>query len=213
MTTGPASLLQRYFAWLMDHVSDRYNRALGHHKRALLSDLEGTVVEIGPGTGPNLPFFPPNVHWIGLEPNLGMHARLRAVAERLGLDVELRRGSAHCIDLDTASVDAIVSTLVLCSVPDLDTTLHEIHRVLRPGGRLLFLEHVAAEHGSWLRRIQTLVRPVWRTLNDGCRPDRETARAIARAGFVNLRYEHLDGPLPIPVIKPHILGTAEKPAP
>jgi SAM-dependent methyltransferase len=206
-----ASILQRYFAWLMARVSGRYNRELGPLKRSLFADLQGTVLEIGPGTGPNLSFLPAGVRWIGLEPNPGMHARLRDEAARLGLEIELRSGDAHAIDLPDACVDAVVSTLVLCSVEDLDATLVEIRRVLRPGGRLVFLEHVAADPGTWLRRTQAFVRPAWRALNDNCHPDRETADAIARAGFVDVSCEDLDGPLPIPIIKPHIVGFARKP--
>ena len=206
-----ASLLQRYFAWLMAQVSGRYNTEFGPLKQALLGELEGTVLEIGPGTGPNLAFFPPGVQWIGLEPNPGMHERLHHEAARLGLEIELRPDPADAMQVADASVDAVVSTLVLCSVPDVGGTLREVHRVLRPGGRFVFLEHVAAERGTWLRRAQRIARPAWRALNDNCHPDRETARAIERAGFVDLRIETLDGPLPIPLIKPHIAGTARKP--
>jgi SAM-dependent methyltransferase len=206
-----ASILQRYFAWLMARVSGRYNRELGPLKRSLFAELEGTVLEIGPGTGPNLSYFPPGVRWIGLEPNPGMHARLRREAERLGLRVELRDDDADAIALADESVDAVVSTLVLCSVADVDATLAELLRVLRPGGRLVFLEHVAAAPGTWLRGAQSLVCPAWRALNDNCHPDRETRQAIARAGFVDIRCESLDGPLPIPIIKPHIVGSARKP--
>lgn len=206
------SLLQRYFAWLMAQVSGRYNRELGPLKHSLFAELAGTVLEIGPGTGPNLEFLPPGVAWIGLEPNPGMHARLRTEAARLGVEIELRSDAAHAMELADASIDAVVSTLVLCSVSHLEATLKEVHRVLRPDGRFVFLEHVAAEPGTWLRRVQTLVCPAWRAFNDNCHPDRDTGQAIEQAGFVDVRYESIDGPLPIPIIKPHIVGTARKPA-
>jgi SAM-dependent methyltransferase len=211
VSAARASILQRYFAWLMAQVSGRYNRELGPLKRSLFADLEGTVLEIGPGTGPNLSFFPTGVRWIGLEPNPGMHPRLRDEADRLGLEIELRSDDVQDIELPDASVDAVVSTLVLCSVGDLDATLAEIARVLRPGGCFVFLEHVAAEPGTWLRRTQGFVCPAWRALNDNCHPDRDTEQAIVRAGFVDLRCESLQGPLPIPIIKPHIVGSARKP--
>jgi ubiquinone/menaquinone biosynthesis C-methylase UbiE len=206
-----ADLRQRYFAWLMSVLARRYNTALGPRKRALFGDLKGTVVEIGPGTGANLEFLPPGVQWVGIEPNVAMHAYLERVAARHGVDVELERGFAHRIARPDGSVDAIVSTLVLCSVRDLDQALAEIFRVLRPGGRFLFLEHVAAERGTWLRRTQDLVRPVWAAINDNCQPNRETEQAIANAGFVDLRVDRIDGPLPIPVIRPHIVGSARRP--
>src|SRR5690606_12864960 len=127
--------LERWFAWLMARVSDRYNARFGAAKAELFADLRGTVLEIGPGTGPNLVYIPAGVHWIGVEPNRAMHAYLRAEAERMGREIELRAGRAERLDVDDASVDAVISTLVLCSVPDLDDTLEEVYRVLRPGGR------------------------------------------------------------------------------
>jgi len=84
----------------------------------------------------------------------------------------------------------------------------DIARVLKPGGRFCFLEHVAAPQRSWLRRLQRGVRPVWSSLLDGCRPDAETAEQIARAGFSQLKLEEFQGPLP--VVSPHICGFAEK---
>lgn len=206
-----ASLRQRYFAWLMSHVARRYDAAFGATKAALFAELRGTVVEIGPGTGPNLHLYPEGIRWIGIEPNPGMHRRLTARADELGIPIELRRGFATELELESNSVDAVVSTLVLCSVDDLGATLTEIHRVLRPGGVLIVLEHVAADPGTLLRRIQGGVSGLWQAFNDGCRPDRDTATAIERAGFVDLALERTTGPLPIPIIAPHIVGTAKKP--
>lgn len=202
---------QRFFAWLMAGMAVRYDQALGDRKRALLGSTEGTVLEIGPGTGTTLSYLPPQVRWIGLEPNEAMHGPLRRQAQRLGRTIELRRGFAHDTGLPDRSVDAVFSSLVLCSVREVERTLAELYRVLRPGGQLIVLEHVAAPRGTWLRRVQALARPSWVRLFDNCHPDRETAAAIEAAGFVNLRLESIRGPLPIPVIRPHIIGTAARP--
>ncbi len=91
-----------------------------------------------------------------------MHDYLCKEAQKQGLSIDLRRGTAEQLEVADNSVDAVVSTLVLCSVPNLSGTLQEILRVLKPGGRFLFIEHVAAPRGTWLRRAQQGVRPVWK---------------------------------------------------
>lgn len=200
---------QRLFARMLARSSQAHSALVDDQKRRLLGDLRGTVLEIGPGTGANLPYYAPGVHWIGVEPNPYMHPYLRREAARLGLGVDLRTGAGEQIDLPADSVDAVVSTLVLCSVSDVARTLQEIRRVLRPGGAFVFIEHVAAPPGTWARRVQRIVRPVWRLAADGCHPDRETGAAVERAGFAPVEYQRFD--LPLPVVGPHIAGRAVKP--
>ena len=205
------SLYQRLFARALalgDHAQDA---VYGARKRALFADLEGTVLEIGPGTGVNLPYLPGGLRWIGVEPNPHLHRTIREkAAARPDLDVELRTGSAAALDLPDGSVDAVVSTLVLCSVSDVSAALAEIRRVLKPGGRFLFIEHVAAPSGSGLRAVQRVVKPLWRPLADGCSPDRETGRAIEAAGFADVHIEHFRAEIPFSPITPHILGSATR---
>jgi ubiquinone/menaquinone biosynthesis C-methylase UbiE len=201
----------------MAHGDGTQARLYGDRKQALFADLRGTVVELGPGTGVNLPYLPEHVRWIGVEPNPHMHGYIEEKAHELGRDVELYAATLQDLDLETASIDAVISTLVLCSVPDLRATLEEVYRVLVPGGRFVFLEHVAAPGGSLLRGIQWSIKPVWRALGDGCRPDRETGAALQRAGFDEVSYERFPiAPpmLPFSIVKPHIAGVATKaPAP
>lgn len=202
------SPLKPLFAWMLAHGMGRYEQAMGERKRALLAPLRGRVVEIGPGAGVNLHSFAPEVEWIGIEPNPWLHPYLQQEAARLGRTIDLRAGTAEALDLPDASVDAVVSTLVLCSVADPARVLQEALRVLKPGGRFVFLEHVAAPRGSGLRRLQRLLRPGWRVIADGCRPDRETWTVIEQAGFRGVAIERFRGP--VPVIRPHIAGVAEK---
>jgi len=202
------SPLKPLFAWMLAHGMGRYEQAMGERKRALLAPLRGRVVEIGPGAGVNLHSFAPEVEWIGIEPNPWLHPYLQQEAARLGRTIDLRAGTAEALDLPDASVDAVVSTLVLCSVTDPARVLREALRVLKPGGCFVFLEHVAAPRGSGLRRLQRLLRPGWRVIADGCRPDRETGTAIEQAGFRRVAIERFRGP--VPVIRPHIAGVAEK---
>jgi len=201
---------KRLFAWGLANFNVEYEKAIAPRKQALFADLQGDVLEIGPGTGVNLPYYPPGIHWIGIEPNPFMHDYLRKEAEKRGLSIDLRRGTAEQLEVADNSVDGVVSTLVLCSVPNLDNTLQEILRVLKLGGRFLFIEHVAAPDGTWLRRVQQGVRPVWKVLADGCHPDRETGTTLEKAGFERVQYERFSGPIPVPIVKPHIIGMAFK---
>ncbi len=165
-------------------------------------------MEIGPGAGANLGYYAPGIRWIGMEPNPFLHRYLRSKAEKHDLEVEVRRGVAERLEAEDSSVDAVVSTLVLCSVRDVAGTLKEIRRVLKPGGRFVFIEHVAAPLGTWLRRVQQWARPVMRAIADGCHPDRETWVAIENASFSEVNLEHFQAPALI--VSPHIAGVATK---
>ncbi|MDZ7962354.1 MAG: class I SAM-dependent methyltransferase [Aulosira sp. DedQUE10] len=199
---------KRLFAWMMAKGSAEYEKVVSERKRSLFANLHGNVLEIGPGTGPNLSYYPQDIHWIGIEPNPFMHSYLRKTAEKLGLNIDIRIGTAEKIDAEDNSIDTVVSTLVLCSVPNLATTLREVLRVLKPSGRFLFIEHVAAPRSTFLRRVQSTIRPIWQVLGDGCNPARETWVALEKAGFSSLNCEQFEAPFPI--VSPHIIGIATK---
>jgi len=190
----------------LGHKADRY---LATHKSKLFADLSGTVVEIGPGAGANLRHFvDKKIRWIGVEPNRYMYRPLREEARRLGLRIEVLLGAAEELPIKAASIDYAISTLVLCSVVDQRRALSEILRVLQPGGKIIFIEHVAAQPGTWLRRLQAAVKPLWRRMGDGCHPDRDTRAVIERSGLTVVGVEEFAAPLP--VVRPHIAGYAIK---
>jgi len=205
-------LRQRLFALFYDRVQASYDVRIAPRKKALFADLSGTVVEIGPGTGANLPYLPRDVRWIGIEPNPHMRGRLHQRAAATGIVAEFRLASAQGLELDDASVDVVISTLVLCSVPDPAAVLAEVRRVLRPGGRFVFIEHVAAPRGTLLWRLQRLVRPLWSFMADGCRPDRELGAAIRAAGFGSIELEEFRvvRHSPLDLVGPHVAGVARK---
>ena len=203
-----AGLGKRIHAWVFSHFSPHYERMVADRKRVLFAGLGGSVLEIGPGTGPNLAYYPSGIRWLGVEPNPFMYPYLRTAAAHAGVQIDLRPGAAERLPAEDASMDAVVSTLVLCSVADPQAVLREILRVLKPGGRFLFLEHVAAPPGTRLRRVQKAIRPVWKFLTDGCHPDRETGPAIEQAGFEHVRYESFR--LPIGPVGTQIGGYAIK---
>jgi SAM-dependent methyltransferase len=206
---GAGPIRQRLFASAMARFGGKAEQYLETYKTRLLGDLSGTVLEIGAGAGANLPYFLTKpVKWIGVEPNRFMLPYLVREAHRLGIPIDVCEGAAEGLPLAGASVDAVVSTLVLCSVVDLPRVLAEILRVLKPGGRFVFIEHVAAPEGTWLRRVQRWIRPLWQRMGDGCHPDRQIARALENAGFAKVAIERFDAPLP--VVRPHIAGVAVK---
>jgi ubiquinone/menaquinone biosynthesis C-methylase UbiE len=143
-----------------------------------------------------------------MEPNPHMHDYLRKRAAALGIEIDVRRGIAEQTEIAPQSIDTVVSTMVLCSVGDLRGVLAEIHRVLKPGGRFIFLEHVAAPSGTWQRRIQQWVRPVWRVFGAGCQPDRDIPAALRAAGFERIDLDSFR--IGAPVISPHVAGVAFK---
>ena len=174
---GPLNAL---FFTALDGYADHLLR---RHKQALFRDLPPTVVELGPGVGANLRYLPPGTRLIAVEPNPAMHDRLRARAARAGIDLELHPTVAEHLDLPDASADAVISSLVLCTVTDPAGVASEVHRILRPRGRYAFLEHVAAAEGTALRRLQRAVRRPWNWAFEGCSCERDLRSVIEAAGF------------------------------
>lgn len=172
---------------LFARVYDRRSRALEdkgvrEHREALLSGLSGRVLEIGAGNGLNLPHYPPGVRVVAVEPDPYLLARASRLVHRCVATVTLVEGDACCLPLGDESVDAVVCSLVLCSVPSVPAALCELRRVLRHGGVVRFYEHVVA--ASPRRRCaQRWLNPVWRRLVGGCNLTRDTAHAISAAGF------------------------------
>jgi ubiquinone/menaquinone biosynthesis C-methylase UbiE len=203
--------------WLMAKMYARVQRTHETHlearKRDLLSELAGTVLEIGPGTGVNFQYLPDSVEqWIGIEPNPHMHAQLRDAGRACRIEADFRKVSAEGMDVGDASVDAVLSTLVLCSVPDPAAVLRDICRILKPGGRFVFLEHVGAPKGTRLRRQQWIVKPLWRYCADGCRPDRDLRTLVENGGFSHVEVEEFRVPKEVApsIVSPHIAGVATK---
>lgn len=200
---------RRYLlALALKHSDSVLQSVYGDRKQKLLANLNGRVLEIGPGAGGNFRYYGRRVRVIGVEPNPFLHPYLKQEAKYRGLSLELHGGGAEKMNLADQSVDAAVSTLVLCSVSSPEEVLSEIKRVLKPGGRLVFLEHVAAPGASRLRWWQEKLHRLWGAVFDGCHPDRETWVPLEHAGFRSL---HIDGfSLRIPVVATHIEGVAVK---
>ena len=161
-------------------------RNLGPHKRRVYADLPSTVVELGSGVGANLRYLRPGSTLVAIEPNLPMHRRLRAAAERRGVRLDLRDSLAESTGLPAQSVDSVISSLVLCTVGDPAEVLAEIRRILRPGGTFRFVEHVAAEAGTPTRTLQRALRRPWAWTFEGCSCERDLAGLVRAAGFARV---------------------------
>ena len=202
-------LYKRFFAWSLSKLQRCYGDEIDQRKKELLGALHGTVVEIGPGAGANLGFYPDHVSLVLVEPNPYMRPYFEEMARQHDVTFEICGGTAEDLNLSDASADFVVSTLVLCSVDDPEAALQEVLRVLKPGGRFIFVEHVAAPHGTTTRKWQGRLRGFWRRICDGCTLDRETWIVIEEAGFATCEIEHFEAE-DAPLVKPHIAGIGMK---
>lgn len=200
----------RFQAWFLDVNEKTMHRMYGAHKQRLLLDTGGTVVEVGPGVGANMRYYPRGQALTAVEPNHLMHGRLthRAAAHGVALDIRQLRGER--MDLPDDSADLVIATLLLCSVDDPAKVVAEIRRILKPGGRYVFIEHVAAEATGVLRLSQRVLRSPHKWVFEGCRTDRRTWETLGDAGFSRLDCRREQIMSPMFWIAPHILGEAVK---
>ncbi|MBI2407594.1 MAG: class I SAM-dependent methyltransferase [Gemmatimonadetes bacterium] len=205
-------------SWPMALIYDHWmhpaeSAGLREWRAELVRDLAGVVLEIGAGTGAMLPHYPLAIRRLVLaEPDRHMRRRLAAKCTRLVLPpIELCEASAERLPFPDASCDAVVSTLVLCSVRSPPAALAEVVRVLRPGGRFLFLEHVVADARSTRFLWQRGLEPIWRQCAGNCHLTRDTEREIARAGLAVEAIERQSLRKVMPFLRPSIRGLARKP--
>ena len=172
----------RIFAATYDRLTAPIERrALGPRRRRLLGELRGHVLDIGAGTGANLPYLTSAARVVAVEPDSAMRARLVRKLSYAPVPVEVNDGSAEALPFADNSFDAAVFTLVLCSVAHPDVALAEARRVLTPSGRLVVLEHVRGDGA--LGRRQDRWTPLWSRLAAGCQLNRDTRADIEAAGF------------------------------
>jgi ubiquinone/menaquinone biosynthesis C-methylase UbiE len=162
---------------------------LAAYRRRLLPAAEGRVLEVGIGSGLNLPHYARTAtRIIGLDPSAKLLSMAERTAKGVSLPIEFLKGSAEAIPLEDKSVDTVVTTWTLCTIPDVVRALSEMRRVLKPGGRLLFVEHGRAPDAK-VRRWQDRLTPLWKRLAGGCHLNRPIRQLIEESGF---RIERLD---------------------
>jgi ubiquinone/menaquinone biosynthesis C-methylase UbiE len=186
---------------------------LGEWRHGLLRQVSGEVLEVGAGTGASIKFYSDNVTRLVLtEPDKHMRRLLKEkVNNHNPANVAVSSGAAEQIEAADESFDYVVASLVCCSVKDLSVCLGEIRRVLRPGGSLVFLEHVAAADGSRIRRWQNRFSPIWKTFMGNCHLNRETEQAIVAEGFEIIQIERESMRKAPSIVRPTIRGIAQKP--
>lgn len=184
---------------------------VSRHREQLLAGLTGSVLEVGAGNGLNFSHYPKTVTSVlAVEPEPRLRALAEASARQASVPITLVDGTAERLPAGDATFDAAVASLVLCSVPDLTVALGELRRVLRPGGELRFMEHVAAQSAAHLRLQRMADATFWPACFGGCHTGRDTVAAITAAGFTVTeltRYKFPESRLPWPTV-PHARGVA-----
>ena len=202
----------RGFAAMYDRMTRAAEEAgLREMRRNLLREASGRTIDLGAGTGANLDLYPEQVEELVLaEPSPHMAKRLREKLEASGRKGEVVEAPAEKLPFPDASFDTAVFTLVLCTVPDPKAALAEAARVLRPGGQLLFLEHVRSKDPRVARWQDRLMRP-WRFIGAGCHCNRDTLGSIQLSPLALESHERGRLPKAPPLVRPLVIGSAERP--
>jgi len=202
------SLRRRFFALTYDRQVAKVERAgLGELRQKLLADASGRVLEVGSGTGTNLPYYGPGVESLTVtEPEPAMLRRLEQRVREQAPKAKVVRAPAEQLPFEDNAFDVAVSTLVLCGVDDQARALGELRRVLRPGGRLIFIEHVRSDEpglARWQDRLNGLNKFV-----ACCDCNRRTLDSIKAEGFEVTKVDHTELKKVPPFVRPLVVGTA-----
>lgn len=201
-----SALYQRLFAQLYDPITWAVERWMFEpHRRYLVQDLDGRILDLGCGTGAMFPYYNEvlSLEVRAVDPDPFMLRKASRRASALNLTVDLTEADGQSLPYQDASFDAVISSLVLCTVPDVDATLDELARVLRPGGELRVFEHVKAE--GWRGAVQQGLEPLWHEVARGCHLRRDTERRLSHhSNFEVEELTHL--PIGITPVRPFIRG-------
>lgn len=194
----------RAFAAFWEWATKRESKAERELRRVAGAKVSGRVLELGVGVGANWPYLPPELAYVGIEPDPYMLRRARKRAAATGRQLTVEQARAEELPFEDESFDTVLVTLTLCTVEDPQRALSEAQRVLKPGGSLIFAEHVRPE-GRLAARVFDAITPLWRRVGAGCHPNRRTEQAILAAGLQIEAIERLrvNG-------LPMITGTARK---
>jgi SAM-dependent methyltransferase len=195
------------FATWYDLLNSGVEGRVVPYRKLTAGNAWGDVLEIGGGTGANLPFYPESANITFIEPDAYMVRKLRRNIVRHKRSAAIVQQGGESLPFADASFDTVVTTLVLCMVSDADAVVREARRVLRPGGAFLFYEHVISPRprGRWW---QHRLNPAWKCLTTGCNLNRDLTASIRNAGFTSVELEAFDLSVRLPVTIPNIVGIA-----
>ena len=195
------------FATWYDLLNSGVEGRVVPYRKLTAGNAWGDVLEIGGGTGANLPYYPESANITFIEPDAYMVRKLRRNIVRHKRSATIVQQVGESLPFADASFDTVVTTLVLCMVSDADAVVREARRVLRPGGAFLFYEHVVSprRRGRWW---QHRLNPAWKCLTTGCNLDRDLTASIQNAGFTSVELEAFDLSVRLPVTIPNIVGIA-----
>ncbi len=198
---------KRLFAAWYDLLNSGVESRVTPYRRLTAGLSLGRTLEIGAGTGANIPFYPPGIQLIAVEPNPHMIRRFTAASQKSDSRAVVVSGVGERLPFAADSFDSVVTTLTLCMVKDLDSVVAEIRRVLRPGGQFLFYEHVVSRDRR-VGRLQSLANPLWKFATTGCNLDRDIVAAIRQAGFHDIELRRFSLSVGLPITIPNIVGVA-----
>jgi len=210
--TGKPAFENRRFAQYYLRVSQKADRRGGlEHRRRMLAGLSGTVCEVGAGQGLNFAHYPAIVtRVVAVEPEPTLREHAIDAARRSTIPIDVLDGAADALPVPDGSCDAVVASLVLCSIPNQRSGLDEARRVLKPGGELRFYEHVRSAHTA-VALLEDAITPLWSRMAGGCHPNRDTVAVIRAAGFDVIEADRF-GFSPQRLVPPtaHVLGRATR---
>lgn len=203
------NLYKKLYARFFERRMRGYEVLVGKYKKRLITRLNGVVVEMGSGTGPNLVYLKKDVTYIGIEPSVFMHEEFIENAKKLDFqNYKLITADAEHTTLPDNSTDFVIGTLFLCSVDDSVSIIKEIIRILKPGGKYIFVEHVIAPKNTWFYFLQKSLKTIHKIRADGCNLDRDTGNIIKKQNFSKVEFENFS--IPFGLVSPHIAGYAIK---
>ena len=200
-------LSKRLFAAWYDILNSGVESRVIPYRRLTAGLSLGRTLEIGGGTGANIPFYPPGVQLIAIEPNPHMIRRFTAASKQNRSRAVVVSGVGEKLPFADNSFDTVVTTLTLCMVKDLDSVVREIRRALRPGGQFLFYEHVISLDRR-VGRLQSLANPLWKFATTGCNLDRDIVGAMGQDGFDDISLRRFSLSVGLPITIPNIVGVA-----
>jgi len=201
----------KFWAAGYEFLGKKAQKVEGPHRKRIVEDARGDVLEVGAGNGFNFPHYRAATRVVAIEPDPEMLKRGLSRARAASVPIELRPGDAHHLDFPDDSFDTVIFSLVLCTIPNPARALAEARRVLRPGGEMRFYEHVRSQDPAVARKQDRWLKP-WRAVNLGCHPNRDTVATIEGAGFrfaVLERFDMNERGVP-KVVRPHAIGIASK---